>query len=192
VHFASREWGEAVGCYTIACRLLRAGVELAAEAAVGKHGLQAFVLPPTGQPGGESLSAPEQLRTYEADLAFAARVRDQLVAEAGRQAEQQLSAGALDGALRYAMRAVEMDPDHIPSQQALAFLRQRQRQTAAAQAAKEEHLAAGKQHLEAQEWNLAAASLATAMKFDPEDAVLTQALAFAVQEAEEEARLGRL
>lgn len=138
------------------------------------------------------MSAPEQLRTYEADLAFAARVRDQLVAEAGRQAEQQLSAGALDGALRYARRAVEMDPDHIPSQQALAFLRQRQRQTAAAQAAKEEHLAAGKQHLEAQEWNLAAASLATAMKFDPEDAVLTQALAFAVQEAEEEARLGRL
>ena len=66
------------------------------------------------------------------------------------------------------------------------------RQTAAAQAAKEEHLAAGKQHLEAQEWNLAAASLATAMKFDPEDAVLTQALAFAVEEAEEEARLGRL
>ena len=105
---------------------------------------------------------------------YSRKIRDALVLEAGRLAEQELAQGSLEGALRYAKRAAQLDPTHKPSVDTYKYLKRKKLQTDAAKAAKVEHVAAGRHAMRVQNYAAAALAFGEAMKLDPTDSVLTE------------------
>ena len=112
-----------------------------------------------------------QEKEYQADLAYARRIRDGLVSEAHNLATKCLAKGELEEALELTTRAVDMAPGHAESQESLAYLQRLKRQADGATAAKEELLETGKAHLTDQRYADAARSFGAALKLDPSDEV---------------------
>ena len=73
---------------------------------------------------------------YKADLLYARKIRDGLVAEAMHMATVALAKGDLAAAVGYAERSVDMAPHSKDAVESLAYLQRLKRQTVAATAAK--------------------------------------------------------